>query len=473
MNAKKAWEIEAEIMNKAMPISAKLTEENWMAYAEAGNAFDSKLLKYWKSEVPGSLAPCRLILASIMAMENKGYNVSKAENLYAEGEAILETGDMVKLNRITVQIHEALNNAPKNEKSDYFRFKSYLNFQEVQQDSNFTQYIKHYDIYSNDFEEKIKAGWIAQIIAAAAGVQMEGYIYKNIKQTYGEIKGYLKAPETYNDDITYELAFLEAFQEHGYAVSSNDIALSWVGIIPDGYSAEEVALRNIRNGIMPPESGRFLNYYSDWIGTQMRSAIHGMVAPGNPYLAAELAWRDGVISHANNGVIGGIFNAVLVSLAFIEHDIRKILSDTIKMLPNQSEYASVALEVLNCCLNAKDWEAAWLWCENRFKTYHWIHTYPNLAAEIVALWFGNGDFNDTLNIICLAGKDTDCNAAQAMTVLGIIGGINQIDEKWILPLNNTVRTYLRKYQVFTIDKLVSDTVTAVRNAERISRLEKL
>jgi ADP-ribosylglycohydrolase len=453
-------------MDRAVPVAGEGLGENWMQYIEAGNAFDEKLRSSWESVVPGSLAPCRLVLSAIIAMENKGYEVSAAEELYAEGEAALDSGDMVTLNKITARIYEALNNAPINEKSDYFRFEEYLSFEQVERDSDFHTYGKPYDIFSEDYEERIKSARVAQMIATAAGVQMEGYAYKNIKKAYGEITGYLRKPETYNDDLTYEIAFLEAFREHGYGVTSRDIALAWAGIIPDGYSAEEVALRNIRNGIMPPESGRLLNYYSDWIGAQMRSAIQGMVAPGNPRLAAELAWRDGIVSHANNGVIGGIFNAVLASLAFVEKDIRKIIMDTVAMLPKRSQYASVAAEVLQRCRQAECWEDPWLWCENRFKTYHWIHAYPNLAAEIVALWFGDGDFDKTLNIICLAGKDTDCNAAQAMSVLGIVGGSGLIDEKWIAPLENTVHTLLRKYRVFTIDELGRDTVDAARNGHR-------
>lgn len=36
---------------------------------------------------------------------------------------------------------------------------------------------------------------------------------------------------------------------------------------------------------------------------------------------AELAWKDGCISHANNGILGEVFNAVMTSLCFVEKDI--------------------------------------------------------------------------------------------------------------------------------------------------------
>ena len=45
-----------------------------------------------------------------------------------------------------------------------------------------------------------------------------------------------------------------------------------------------------------------------------------------------------------------------------------------------------------------DWESAWRQCEERFKTYNWIHAYPNAAAEIIALWFGSS-FDEMIHII--------------------------------------------------------------------------
>ena len=63
------------------------------------------------------------------------------------------------------------------------------------------------------------------------------------------------------------------------------------------------------------------NPWREWIGAQMRGSVCGMVAPGNPLLAAQLAWTDGTVSHVNNGVLGEVFNAILVSLAYVEDDV--------------------------------------------------------------------------------------------------------------------------------------------------------
>ena len=56
----------------------------------------------------------------------------------------------------------------------------------------------------------------------------------------------------------------------------------------------------------------------------MRGGVCGMAAPGDPKMAAKLAWEDAIVSHHNNGVLGEVFNAVMVSLAFVEEDVKKV-----------------------------------------------------------------------------------------------------------------------------------------------------
>ena len=281
---------------------------------------------------------------------------------------------------------------------------------------------------------------------------------------YGTITSYLRPPETYNDDITYEIAFLDSFREHGYAVTSEQIAEKWLELIADGYSAEEVALRNLRLGIQPPESGTHLNYYSDWIGVQMRTMIHGMTAPGNPALAAELAVRDGVISHSNSGLLGGIFNAVLVSMAFVLQDVRELVVRAVDCIPNDSEFYQVLIFALRQCREKDNWREAWRQCEKKYEDYNWIHVYPNAAAEIIALWYGNGDFDRTATIICMEGKDADCTAAPVLNILGVMYGTKILTPKWTEPLGTTVYTIMRKYRKISLQTLCQETVESVREA---------
>lgn len=461
-----AGQRETAWMAGAYPVPLTDSQEmNWNMYIESGNASDEKLFRDWISQVPGSLSPSHLVVAAIQCMRNRGYDVREAEKYIDKGLKTAEEKDGAALQKITAQIYYLLNTAPKDADSDYWKYHIYSDWEEIRANSTFPKMGDREDVFSDDYADRIQAGWTAQLIGGALGTQVEGYNTDNIEKVYGTVTSYLRPPETYNDDITYEIAFLDSFREHGYAVTSEQIAEKWLELIADGYSAEEVALRNLRLGIRPPESGTHLNYYSDWIGVQMRTMIHGMAAPGNPALAAELAVRDGVISHSNSGLLGGIFNAVLVSMAFVLRDVRELLVKAADCIPKDSEFYQVLIFALEQCREKDSWREAWRQCEIKYKDYNWIHVYPNAAAEIIALWYGNGDFDRTASIICMEGKDADCTAAPVLNILGVMYGTEILTPKWTEPLGTTIHTIMRKYRKIALQDLCRETVESVRRAQ--------
>ena len=461
-----AGQRETAWMADAYPVPLTDSQEmNWNMYIESGNASDEKLFRDWISQVPGSLSPSHLVVAAIQCMRNRGYDVREAEKYIDKGLKTAEEKDGAALQKITAQIYYLLNTAPKDADSDYWKYHIYSDWEEIRANSTFPKMRDREDVFSDDYADRIQAGWTAQLIGGALGTQVEGYNTDNIEKVYGTVTSYLRPPETYNDDITYEIAFLDSFREHGYAVTSEQIAEKWLELIADGYSAEEVALRNLRLGIRPPESGTHLNYYSDWIGVQMRTMIHGMAAPGKPALAAELAVRDGVISHSNSGLLGGIFNAVLVSMAFVLRDVRELLVKAADCIPEDSEFYQVLIFALEQCREKGSWREAWRQCEIKYKDYNWIHVYPNAAAEIIALWYGNGDFDRTASIICMEGKDADCTAAPVLNILGVMYGTEILTPKWTEPLGTTIHTIMRKYRKIALQDLCRETVESVRRAQ--------
>ncbi len=462
----KAWEMEKALIQSSKPRILEEDEQTWNVIELLEKEEDKKLNLLWYSEVPGSGAPERLIIAAIQDVENRGRNVTKAEALIPVGIKAHKEKDMVLLNQITSRIFYELNHAPKDEKLPYWGYTSYTSWESYLEKIRFPDKI-NYNVFSEDYKNKIFWGWTAQICGGSFGTALEGYTTRNLKDVFSEIREYVRKPNTFNDDITYELAFMKAFEKKGYQVDAIDIADKWVGHIPFGWSAEDIALKNIRQGVYPPESGFANNPFYEWIGAQMRGAVCGMVAPGNPQEAAKLAWQDGSVSHYNNGIIGEIFNAVLVSLAFVETDVRRLIKKAISMIPDDSEYYSVISYAYNRCREEESWEKAWESCEKRYERYNWIHAYPNAAAEVVALWFGKGDFDETMHIIAMEGQDVDCNAAQIATVLGIIGGKEGIKNKWTAPIGNILNTYVREMKEMTIDDLAKWTVEIVRKAVRV------
>ncbi|MEI8216288.1 MAG: ADP-ribosylglycohydrolase family protein [Eubacteriales bacterium] len=460
----KAWERERKITDQAIPRILDEEEQTWdLAFVLEENE-DNHTKVLWKSNVPGSFAPESIMTAAVQSKENMGYIVENSGELLNDGFNALEQGDMVELHKATAKLWLQINKAKIDEESSYWKYKNYRSWEEYVEAIEMPVSIKCNKDYAQ-MMDSLNAGWISQIIGGAMGTAIEGYTTENIRKTFGEINDYVRKPNTFNDDITYELAFLKAYSAKGREITSEDIALEWVGLIPSGWSAEEIALRNIRYGIFPPASGSFCNPFSDWIGAQMRGAICGMVAPGDPGEAARLAWIDGSVSHSNNGILGEIFNAALVSQSFIENDIRKILRTAMDMIPKDSEYWEIIDFAYTQCNKYEKWESAWKECEKRLRQYNWIHAYPNAAAEVVALWYGEGDFDKTINIIAMAGQDVDCNAAQIMSAIGIIIGTDRIPARWKDPIGDNLDTYVRTMKKMSISKLTEWTYECMEKAQ--------
>ena len=468
---KKAWEIAYDIFSNAKPVILSNEDQGWGSLKAVSVFYDSLLSLDWSSNVPGSGAPEKIMVASIQALENRGCTVENGYELLERGMKAHLEGNYIELQKISAEMRNAFLNVKKNEESEYWLFKQYENYSEYEKKVSFIDYTE-VDINTEKFKDQIRAAWMSQLIGAAMGTMVEGYTSKNLYKAFGDVKDYIREPNTYNDDITFEFAFLDAFKERGYDVTSKDIALSWVGLIPCGWSAEEIALRNIRAGFMPPESGKFNNPFSEWIGAQMRGAICGMVAPGNLKLAAELAWKDGQVSHINNGILGEVFNAVMVSMAFVCDDVKEIVKTAIELIPKDSEYYSVVSFAYNSCMKHSDWHDALEECERKYIKYNWIHAYPNACCEIIALLYGDSNYEKTLNIITMCGLDADCNAGMIMPILGIQKGMCIIPERLISPAFKKLTTYMRGYDEILLDDLVDDTLYYIKKAKKNGRNKK-
>lgn len=458
---KKAWELEYETMQNSQPVILEEEDQGWNFADKVEEVEDELIRMMWHSTVPGSGATEHVIIAAIQDMENMGYDVAEAELLMEEGIASSQKHDIPEMARLGSRVFNRLSQAPKIPDHPYWSYEVYDSFEKILNEVSLPIYA--YDTSAPEYLESTYYGWMAQICAGAAGTAVEGYTTENIRKTFGDIHGYVRKPNTYNDDITYEFAFLKALERRRQNLTAADIAEEWVALVPMGWSAEDVALKNIRLGIYPPESGYRNNPYREWIGAQMRGAVCGMVAPGNLQKAARYAYMDGTVSHYNNGVLGEVFNALLVSLAYVKTDMKEILEEVIGCLPKHSQYYEFIITALEYCRKCNDWETAWKACEPKFMKYNWIHAYPNAMAEVIALWFGEGDFDRTMHISCMQGYDVDCNAAQIATVLGIIHRDRTLKEQWTQGIGDELKTYMRGYKTISIQELAKLTVSLGTN----------
>jgi ADP-ribosylglycohydrolase len=450
---KKAWKMERELRKSAIPLDRRIHSSNWYESDFQVPYGDHLMLMFWDSKVPGSGAPEIPYLSMVQAMGNRGFDVSTAEVLLPQGIELFQAGKIDELRVVTAQILAALNTAPVDPSNPIHQYQHPSTWDETV--SAMGDISKENLLSSDkDLAERIYQGWLGQLAGGSFGTAIEGYTGEQIQTIYGEIREYITTPETTNDDVVYELIFLDVFEHLGRNLTARDIGLEWVRQIQFGWSAEWVALRNLNQGILPPQSGSFNNPFAHWIGAQMRGMVCGMLAPGWPLEAARLAYLDGIVSHEHNGVYGEIYAAVLTALAFVRQDVRSILKEAVAYLPQRSEYAAVVRYCLNRLEENDDPIATWSEFEIKFERYNWIHSYPNIAAVIYALWYGNGDMTETFSFLAKAGLDVDCNAGLAGNVLGVI---KPVPLQWATPIGDRLETYIKGKEVLSIQELAQKT----------------
>ncbi len=306
--------------------------------------------------------------------------------------------------------------------------------------------------------EKIYAGWLAKIIGIRLGAPVEGWTYEQIKSTYGALEDYPVAYRRFaaDDDSNGPLFFLRALEscmENGRKLEADDVGEALLNYAPyehgffwwGGYgcSTEHTAYLNLRQGIPAPQSGSIAQNGStmaEQIGGQIFIDTWGLVAPGNPELAAQLAGKAASVTHDGNGRYGGIFIAVCISFAFVEQDIKKILEKGLSYIPADCAYAKVVREIMGFHEgHPENWEEcfAYIYSNHGYDKYPGnCHILPNIAVMILALLYGNGDFSDTITICNRCGWDTDCNVGNVAAIMGVRGGLEAIGERWRKPVND-------------------------------------
>ncbi|NLG24202.1 MAG: ADP-ribosylglycohydrolase family protein [Clostridiales bacterium] len=309
-----------------------------------------------------------------------------------------------------------------------------------------------------DYVERCYAGWLGKVIGVRHGAPIEGWTYDRIRKLLGEVEGY---PAEYrdfaaDDDTNGPLFFLRALADYECSrqLTAEQIGLTWLNYAPwehaffwwGGYgkSTEHTAYLNLRAGIPAPRSGSVAQNgaaVAEQIGGQIFIDAWGLVAPGDPALAAELAEKAASVSHGGNGVYGGQFVASAIAAAFTAGSVRQAIDRALAEIPAECEYAAVVRDVL--AFRDGRPESDWRDCMAHIIA-HWgydrypgnCHIIPNAAVMAMAMAYGQDDFSRTINICNMAGWDTDCNVGNVGAIMGTLVGLRGIEGRWREPIND-------------------------------------
>lgn len=277
------------------------------------------------------------------------------------------------------------------------------------------------------YRDKVLAGWLGKSIGGVIGARLEN------QKFYHDLTVDRLWPDEIgpNDDLDIQVVWLEALQERGLYLTSKDLAEFWQDRCWYNFCEYGYFLYNLERGIAPPASGVWNNtFFWESEGCPIRSEIWAMVCPGNPSLAAEFAKEDGQLDHGGVSVEIEQFLAAAAAHAFVCDDLEEILTTGLSVIPAESPAVKAYHRVKDICRQYPEPAQAWRLIIREFGDRDASKAITNHAIVLMALFLGKMDFRQTMLICANSGWDTDCTAATAGALLGIMFGTKIMPEDW-------------------------------------------
>ena len=311
--------------------------------------------------------------------------------------------------------------------------------------------------------EKLYAGLIGMDAGMRLGAPVENpfWTYERLQSYYGDIRGYLREQRYYtaDDDVNGPLIFVRALADNAMpeTLTSEAVGETWLNYTRRGMgmfwwggedaSTEHRAYMNLRRGVKAPRSGSIGENgktAAEQIGGQIFVDTWGLICPGDPARASALAAAAASVSHDGSGVDGARFMAACIAAAYTASSLDEVLDTGLRFLPEKSDYRRV-VETVRAYHRAHPAEADFRACramiarEFREEAYPGgYHIVPNAGICILAMLYGKGDLGRSIEISVMCGYDTDCNASNIGTILGVLGGLDGVPERYRRPINDLV-----------------------------------
>ncbi len=280
-----------------------------------------------------------------------------------------------------------------------------------------------------NFREKVMACWLGKAVGGTLGMPFEG------KEGVFDLFFYDPVPTEMlpNDDLDLQVLWACVLDKMPQVrVDRNVLGQAWLEHVDFPWDEYGVCIRNLRNGLKPPLTGSFDNWFTCGMGAAIRSEIWACLAAGDPKLAAQYAYEDACTDHSGEGIVSEVFFAALEAAAFVESSPDVLIQRALACIPAESLIARAVVDT-------QKWAAEKPWHEVRemivakYGHENFTDVVQNIAFTILGWLAGKGDFSRGICIAVNCGKDTDCTGATVGSIMGIIDP-NCIDPKWLKPI---------------------------------------
>ncbi|MDF2532101.1 MAG: hypothetical protein K0Q65_1682 [Clostridia bacterium] len=312
----------------------------------------------------------------------------------------------------------------------------------------------------NNYLEKTYAGFLGMNVGIRLGAPVEptAWTSERIERFYGNITGYVKEFKNFaaDDDVNGPVFFLRALYDDAKdrELTPQDVANAWLNYAREGVgmfwwggygvSTEHTAYLNLKRGIPAPLSGAAATngiIMAEQIGGQIFIDTWGLVFPGNIQKAAEYAAIAASVSHDGNGIYGAAFIAACIAAAYNTNDVNELIEAGLSQIPEDCTYAKVVNAVLEVHRkNPDDFRYCLKYLQENwgYDKYTGVcHIIPNAGVCVLAMLYGK-NFERSIEIATMCGWDTDCNAGNVGTIMGVACGLEGIGSHYRNPINDSV-----------------------------------
>lgn len=287
--------------------------------------------------------------------------------------------------------------------------------------------------------DKLYACWIGKNIGGTLGGPFED------SHEMLDIHGFTTPPGNPlpNDDLDLQLMWLLLMETQSPKnMSAQLLANYWINAVSPFWNEYGVAKTNLAYGMLPPLCGEFRN--EDWKhsnGAWIRSEIWASLAPCASDVAIRYACMDAMVDHGlGEGTYAEIFTAYLQSAAYTCDDVRFLIEEALKKIPETSRVHQAVTLVLQEYDKKTDYRKVREMLVKQTEDLGWFQAPANLGYVVIGLLYGEGDFKKSLLYAVNCGDDTDCTAATVGATLGIMYGTACIPEDWQAHIGDTILT---------------------------------
>lgn len=352
-------------------------------------------------------------------------------------------------------------------------------------------------ILGKPFEAKFNGQEIKTALQKIGEWPLNQYVSKNIKDFLPKIHSSL--PETArefiqyvapDDDINYTIMGMLILEKFGTNFKHKNIKNLWLRHLPisttfgpertmlikSGLESFEKIPRNYfssQGGLGDPleneypqtfevdESENFMNIINDILnpgdelcGATIRADAYGYANPGNPALAAKLAWKDASFTHKKTGIYGTMFVAAAIACAQVLDDRMKIFETAFQFVPQKSRFYERGTASLKLIKESATWEEGYNRINDEFGEYGHCKIYQEIGMLINTLKFAE-NIGHGICIQVSQGADTDSFGATAGSILGAYFGPGYLEKRWLDPFNDDIHSGMAWFFERSIEKLAT------------------